>query len=260
MNTLSLNALNSTENSWNYISVASTSHGAGEEWPTIDAPHAAWHIKRWIESAKKAEIRPIALAKSNTGNWLNFVNSRTWASASNRIWPALGIWESDTSIHKTPSHDPVLQRRFLIRNLCNTESLYHTSLDDFPDFLSKTNNNDKWLDILSTIDSWSKLDNDWFDDESISPNYQTISNAREFISKIFVQLGKEPTPYIAPDGEIGFRWQSIREFASVSFLDDGEFVGVIRSNESGQKYIIDCPFVFWNEYISFVEALNAHLF
>lgn len=92
-----------------------------------------------------------------------------------------------------------------------------------------------WSALQGRIKSWADLPSGWDGLEAATPSGATVSAATSFMATARDRRLPLPQPFIAADGEIGFRWAKGNSFASVSFLDDGSVVGIVR--DSGRVII-----------------------
>ena len=84
--------------------------------------------------------------------------------------------------------------------------------------------NSAWQGIARSIDQWEQLQSGWDGDDATPPTAFTLESARHFLRLTMDSGAQPPKPFIASDGEIGFRWRNGEAVASVSFLDDGHIV------------------------------------
>lgn len=87
-----------------------------------------------------------------------------------------------------------------------------------------------WGELRAKMIGWSNLQPGWdgADAERLSPS--TVRAAIAFLDKAQASgISKAPQPYIAADGEVGFRWAKGNAFASIAFLADGSVVGVLNN-------------------------------
>lgn len=80
-----------------------------------------------------------------------------------------------------------------------------------------------WRDTRAQIERWAALQPDWNGDDADPPTRAQIVAVRSFVSEAERRGVREPRPYIAADGEIGFHWDGERK-ASVSFLPQNRFL------------------------------------
>lgn len=83
--------------------------------------------------------------------------------------------------------------------------------------------NSAWRDTRAQIEQWAALQPDWNGDDADPPTRAQIVAVRSFVSEAERRGVREPRPYIAADGEIGFHWDGERK-ASVSFLPQNRFL------------------------------------
>ena len=83
--------------------------------------------------------------------------------------------------------------------------------------------------VQAKIEAWSKLPDDWDGNDGQAPAGFVIDHAVMVLSLLQVHKIPAPSPYVAGDGEVGFRWQTDRGFASISFLSDKHLVGFVRA-------------------------------
>lgn len=81
-----------------------------------------------------------------------------------------------------------------------------------------------WAGLADKVQSWIDLPTDWDGDDGVAPSSAVIDAAVAFAH--YASYGGAPKPelYIAGDGEVGFRWTTGEDFASVAFLNDGHVV------------------------------------
>jgi len=95
-----------------------------------------------------------------------------------------------------------------------------------------------WSKLQNRVESWTELDHDWDGDDGIPLSRTTADSAIAFLQSASLTTHPVPTPYIAGDGEVGFRWTAPGNFTSVSFLDDGHIVAYVRVGEA-VKFTMD---------------------
>ena len=86
----------------------------------------------------------------------------------------------------------------------------------------------EWGALRARVISWSGLKQGWDGEDGMAPSNRTIDAALAFMQSARATALPLPAPYIAGDGEIGFRWAKGDAFASVAFLDEGEVVIFMR--------------------------------
>lgn len=99
-----------------------------------------------------------------------------------------------------------------------------------------------WGSLRARVEQWTKLPDDW-DGNYGQPLSVGVSNAAESVLAALQAQGLPvPSPYIAGDGEVGFRWQLADGFASISLLEDGHVVAFARSSDGKAPYRLDEPY------------------
>lgn len=78
-----------------------------------------------------------------------------------------------------------------------------------------------WSALQAKLSKWASLPNDWDGDDGIAPSTIAVANARLFLDAAAACGAPVPMPYIAGDGEVGFRWKKGDGYASAAFLSNG---------------------------------------
>ncbi|WP_292097084.1 hypothetical protein [Brevundimonas sp.] len=110
------------------------------------------------------------------------------------------------------------------------------STDAWKDFIA-------WSALRGRVKAWASLPEGWDGIDAAAPPAETVEAALLFMQQARDNRIPLPQPFIASDGEIGFRWARGNAFASVSFLSDGSVVGTIR-DEAGNRTDVDQPFSY----------------
>lgn len=88
----------------------------------------------------------------------------------------------------------------------------------------------------AAIERWSGLEDGWDEEGSPAPSKAQLDAGRSLLQQVEAWAIPAPTPYIAGDGEFGFRWRKGDGFASASFLPDGEILLFSRGPSASQPY------------------------
>lgn len=96
-----------------------------------------------------------------------------------------------------------------------------------------------WGALKARVIRWSSLPDDWDGNDGVAPSATVVENAKNFIA-LAARLGAPvPVPFIAGDGEIGFRWAKGNRFGSVSFVE-GDVLAYVWDGE--RKLRLDQPY------------------
>lgn len=85
-----------------------------------------------------------------------------------------------------------------------------------------------WQVVRNQLERWKKLPADWDGSDGVAPSQSVIAAASAFVDRVQSAGVTAPVPYVAGDGEVGFRWAKDNHFASVAFLEDGNIVAYVR--------------------------------
>ena len=80
-----------------------------------------------------------------------------------------------------------------------------------------------WDGVRAALVAWSILRDDWDGDDAVAPVQAQLRAAETFIAGSEAHNIREPRPYVAADGEIGFHWDGAPK-ATVSFLPSDRFL------------------------------------
>lgn len=96
-----------------------------------------------------------------------------------------------------------------------------------------------WPELKASIDRWAKLPYDWDGVDSFPPPQKSIFAARRMLNIFSSANLPYPCGYIAGDGEIGFRWQTAKGFASLSLLEDGTELAFCRIGQAEEALCME---------------------
>ena len=85
-----------------------------------------------------------------------------------------------------------------------------------------------WGRLRARLAAWAELPADWDGDDGEAPTSSAIAGAGSFLRELERRGAPLPRPFIAGDGEIGFRWSKGDAFASVAFTR-GQVLGSVRT-------------------------------
>lgn len=97
-----------------------------------------------------------------------------------------------------------------------------------------------WQALARDIARWRTLPDDWDGEGGARPSANVLDAARDFLRRAHAAGVPLPQPFIAGDGEVGFRWRRNGAFASAAFLPDGHMVAVC--DLPGQAVRLDQPY------------------
>lgn len=97
----------------------------------------------------------------------------------------------------------------------------------------------QWGDVRNALKVWGALRDDWDGDDAVAPTKIQIKAVEAFVSEAESHGIREPRPYIAPDGEIGFHWDGENK-GTVTFLPSDRFL-VFCPREGGDPLRIAGP-------------------
>ena len=100
---------------------------------------------------------------------------------------------------------------------------------------------ESWHIVNRLLNKWATLKPDWDSEGGIAPSEHVIANAKSFVSSLMKNGILPPNPFVAGDGEVGFRWAQGARLASVAFLNDGCVVAFCHSPTMTQPYTLDEP-------------------
>lgn len=252
----SRNLSNSTNvNMWDDLPKSSIL-GYNPDFDELELLNTALQINSWNSAFRKNAIVDNIYAKMHGGK-IHYIQSKNLIS--NASFEYLSETKEHFLIkkHFLTSLQEVTKAHF-VQDILFLQRHSSSAVNFIPREIKAERTNDDWLAILALLDDWSLLTDGWFDERSKAPSRELLDNAREFISKI-VRVRLAPEAYIDPDGEVGFRWKSEKGFASISFLQDGDIVGAIRSNSDGILLEVDTPFIFWKSYFEFMRTLDKFI-
>jgi hypothetical protein len=95
--------------------------------------------------------------------------------------------------------------------------------------------------LRAQVMDWTSLPEDWDGDHGHAPSRGVAGNACEVLSSLESQGIPVPDPIVSGDGEVGFRWETERGFASINLLEDGHVVAYANSG-TGSPIRIDEPY------------------
>jgi|SRR5579863_1668666 len=113
---------------------------------------------------------------------------------------------------------------------------------------------ENWQSLMHSIDRWELLPVDWDGDDGIPPPKRSASAARRFLNAFASATLPPPSGFVAGDGEIGFRWRTVRGFASISLLCDGTTLAFCRVGLSNNPLRIEAP-ADRIELLPFIESV-----
>jgi hypothetical protein len=99
----------------------------------------------------------------------------------------------------------------------------------------------RWAWLRERLTSWAALPDDWDGEDGTAPSSKVTDNASDFLWRAEIAGAPLPEPYVAGDGEVGYRWRSSDSFASASFLPDGHIAAFARS-PNRPNYRLDEPY------------------
>jgi hypothetical protein len=94
--------------------------------------------------------------------------------------------------------------------------------------------------VRNRVDEYARLPDDWDGYGGCAPNANVISAAKDVLRYLERAGVSAPASYVAGDGEVGFRWNTARGFASISLLEDGHLVGFAQP-QGAAAYMVDEP-------------------
>lgn len=109
----------------------------------------------------------------------------------------------------------------------------------------------------TAIDRWSALSDGWDEEDSPAPLHSQLEASRKLLNQANEWAIPSPTPYIAGDGEFGFRWRKGEGFASASFLPSGEILMFARAPGSRDPFREQANVDEQISWLSFVQQLLA---
>ena len=98
----------------------------------------------------------------------------------------------------------------------------------------------QWHALACDIARWRALPDDWDGEGGVRPASVVLDAAADFLRRAQAAGAPLPHPFIAGDGEVGFRWRRDDAFASAAFLPDGHMVAVC--DLPGQIVKLDRPY------------------
>ena len=98
----------------------------------------------------------------------------------------------------------------------------------------------QWRALNSSLRQWAELPVGWAGEGSIPPQISSVEYARKLLGQIQKARCPLPQPFIAADGEFGFRWRKGEAFASIAFPGDGTIVIYVQVGD-GAPLMLDEP-------------------
>lgn len=125
--------------------------------------------------------------------------------------------------------DGQFQPPFRLRNTkLNSSSYSKPELAEAPSSVSSA--------AHDAIGRWSALKDGWDEEDAPAPSQSQLELSRTLLDRISAWAIPAPAPYIAGDGEFGFRWRKGDGFASASFLPSGEILLFVRAPGSHEPF------------------------
>ncbi|WP_228241070.1 hypothetical protein [Aurantimonas coralicida] len=112
-----------------------------------------------------------------------------------------------------------------------------------------------WSMIRQSVEGWRTLPEDWDGNDGVGPSEEVIQAALRFLDAARQSLLRAPQPFVAGDGEVGFRWERGGSFGSVSFLDDGSIIAYVRAANGEPPFRLDKPVTEDFNYAELLENL-----
>lgn len=109
--------------------------------------------------------------------------------------------------------------------------------------------------LFSKVGAWENLPHNWDGEGGAPLSERTTAAALDFLAIAQGAGLRPPTPYIAGDGEVGFRWRTDKGLASIAFLADGHIVGKVPGGD--KPFRIDEPFSEIADLAGLTDALVA---
>lgn len=139
-------------------------------------------------------------------------------------------WDIDTAqytqriVEEPPSAVPV---EFTTQGADRT--IYTFSQNYFPSQITR---------IVSTLEGYRALRNEWGGEGSIAPDSSVIDAAVQFVKSI--PAGVElPSPMISYDGEVGFYWNSPTGYVTLDIENEGRVSLYVLNRQNGTDYFED---------------------
>jgi hypothetical protein len=112
----------------------------------------------------------------------------------------------------------------------------------------------QFSNIRALLSGWACYSSGWDGDEGVAPGAAACTHAQQTLAAAEIAGLTAPVPFIAADGEIGFRWRSSNGFASISFIG-GDVIGFCRAPGVAEPLRVDKPFVDVNELQTLLAAV-----
>ena len=114
-----------------------------------------------------------------------------------------------------------------------------------------------WEALDSKLMAWKTLPDDWDGEDGVAPSEGMVAAARNFLIAVRGIGLSAPTPFIAGDGEIGFRWERGGCCASADFLPDGHIVAFSRTVPDQAPIAIDQPYELGIDLSAFLASVKG---
>ena len=114
----------------------------------------------------------------------------------------------------------------------------------------------EWGALNTRLLGWAALPAGWDGRGGYAPPREVVNAALDVAVALQAANVPAPEPFVAGDGEVGFRWRRGGRVASVCFLDDGCIVAYVPSEDGREPFRLDTAVADLDNHDELVDRLT----